>query len=114
MPRLKEPDPLSQAIGQRIRELRDEKGLTLEQLAYGSELSSKGHLSNLERGLVRPTVQTLKVLADHLGVLVADLVNVPRNGEREMLIEDSRRARLSKVKLARKALGVSPKPGRDQ
>ena len=66
MPRRAEPDPLCLAVGQRLRALRTEAGLTLEQLAARTALGSKGHLSNLEKGLVCPTVQTLKSLADAL------------------------------------------------
>ena len=49
MPRRREPDPLAQAVGQRIRQLRQEAGLTMEKLAFESELGSKGHLSNIEK-----------------------------------------------------------------
>src|SRR5688572_7097703 len=77
MPRRPKPDPYAAAIGRRIRELREEAGLTLEKLAFESEVASKGHLSSLEKGLVRPTVHTLKTLADRLDVLVADIVNDP-------------------------------------
>lgn len=62
----------------------------MEKLAYESELGSKGHLSSIERGLVMPTVATLKALADRLGVLVADLVNNPGENERAMLLELTR------------------------
>jgi transcriptional regulator with XRE-family HTH domain len=50
----------------------------------------KAHLSNLEKGLGMPTVATLKVIADRLGVLMADLVTDPREGNRAKLIELTR------------------------
>ncbi len=100
MPRLEEPDELSLAIGQRIKQLREEAGLTMEQLAYGSEMGSKGHLSNMEKGLVRPTVQTLQALADHLGVLLVDILCRPEATEREALLEASRGASKAKIKAA--------------
>lgn len=90
MPRRSAPDALSLAIGGRIRALRQQVGLTLEKLAYESELGSKGHLSDLEKGLVRPTVQTLETLANHLGVGLVDLVNVPESGSRGAVIEATR------------------------
>jgi transcriptional regulator with XRE-family HTH domain len=90
MPRRTKPNALALAIGRRIQALRAEAGLTLEQVAYTSELGSKGHLSNLEKGLVMPTVATLKVIADRLDVLVADLVTDPRDGDRAKLIELTR------------------------
>ena len=42
-------------IGNKIRELRTRKGLTLEELASRSELT-KGFLSQLERDLTSPTL----------------------------------------------------------
>ena len=76
-------------IGQRIKALRKEAGLGLEKLAQFADFS-KGHLSNLERGYVMPTVATLRVLADALGVLVADLVINPEGSDREKMINLSR------------------------
>jgi transcriptional regulator with XRE-family HTH domain len=90
MPRRTKPDALALAIGRRIRALRDEQRLTQEQLAFTSEMKSKGHLSSLEKGLVMPTVATLKGIADRLGVLVADVVNDPGDGDRAKLLELSR------------------------
>src|SRR5258706_16464037 len=90
MPRRRKPDPFASIVGKRVRQLRREAGLTLEKLAYESELGSKGHLSDLENGLVRPTVETLRVIADHLGVLVLDLLCDPERSERETLIDLTR------------------------
>jgi transcriptional regulator with XRE-family HTH domain len=90
MPRRTHPDALALAIGQRIRTLREEQGITQEQLAFTSEMRSKGHLSSLEKGLVMPTVATLKAIADRLDVLVADVVNDPEAGDRAKLIELTR------------------------
>ncbi len=90
MPRRRVPDPLSLKVGQRIKQLREEQGLTMEKLAFESEMGSKGHLSNLERGLVIPGIRTLQLLAERLGVEVLDLLNFPGSGERHDLIERSR------------------------
>lgn len=87
MPRRQTPDPLALRIGQRIRNLRQQAGLSLEKLAYESELGSKGHLSDLERGLTRPTITTLQAVADRLGVALLDLVSFPEDGARERLVE---------------------------
>jgi transcriptional regulator with XRE-family HTH domain len=106
-------------VGQRIRQLREEAGLTMEKLAFESELGSKGHLSNIERGLVRPTVQTLQVLADRLGVLLLDLVTFPERDERQNLIDRTRSLpRGTLKKLAKEldpsklSLGSPPEPAR--
>lgn len=90
MPRRQKPDPFALAVGRRIRQLRLEVGLTMEKLAYESELGSKGHLSNIERGLARPTIYTLKVLADRLGALPLDLICFPDEDERQRLIDLTR------------------------
>ena len=62
----------------------------MEKLAFESELGSKGHLSNLERGLARPTIHTLKVLADRLEVSVLDLLTFPEQGDRQKLVDLTR------------------------
>ncbi len=90
MPRRREPDPLALAVGRRIRQLREEAGLTLEKLAFESEGFSKGHLSSLERGLVMPTVATLAVLAERLGVLPLDVVTFPADDDRQRLVDATR------------------------
>jgi transcriptional regulator with XRE-family HTH domain len=90
MPRRKSPDPDAKAIGRRIRALREEAGLTLEKLAYESDLGSKGYLSDIEKGLALPTVKTLKVLAERLGVLPLDFLTDPEADSRQELIDRSR------------------------
>jgi transcriptional regulator with XRE-family HTH domain len=64
--------------------------MTIEQLAEESETGSKGHLSNIERGLVRPNIYTLKQVADGLGVKPLDLMTFPRRSVRERLIDLTR------------------------
>lgn len=91
MPRRRKPDILAAAIGARIRQLREEAGLTAEKLAYESELGSKGFLSDIEKGLARPSVTTLKVIADHLGVRLLDLVTFPADDPWQALVDRVRR-----------------------
>ncbi|MBK8999615.1 MAG: helix-turn-helix transcriptional regulator [Myxococcales bacterium] len=109
MPRRDKPDPLAKAIGQRIRQLREEAGLTLEKLAYESELGSKGHLSNLERGLVRPTAHTLRIIADRLGVLVLDLVTFPDEDDRQAATDELRRVKPATLRRLLKDLRAEQK-----
>jgi transcriptional regulator with XRE-family HTH domain len=90
MPRRSTPDPLAKRIGGRIRALREEVGLTLEKLAYESEVGSKGFLSDVERGLARPTVETLLALADRLEVDLLDLVTFPERSDRQRLVDRTR------------------------
>ena len=71
--------------------LREERGLTQEKLAYEGGLSSKGHLSGIEKGLVRPTIHTLVLLAERLQVDLLDLVNFPDDSPRQELVDRTRR-----------------------
>jgi transcriptional regulator with XRE-family HTH domain len=91
MPRRLKPDAFAVAVGRRVRELREEAGLTMEKLAYESDLGSKGHLSSLERGLVRPTIETLRVLAERLGCLPFDLLTFPEDDARQAFVDRTRK-----------------------
>lgn len=57
-------------IGARIKQLRVKNDLTLEELASRTELT-KGFLSQLERNLTSPSIQTLEDIAEALGVTMA-------------------------------------------
>jgi transcriptional regulator with XRE-family HTH domain len=54
------------SLGERVRQLRIGAGLTQTDLAAGR--FSKEYVSQIERGKTRPTVETLRWLADRLGV----------------------------------------------
>lgn len=97
MPRRIAPDELALEVGQRIRDLRQEQGLTIQELAQTSEIGSKGHLSSMERGLVRPNIQTLKQVADGLGVQPLDLLTFPKQGLRHRLVEITRNLSARKI-----------------
>jgi transcriptional regulator with XRE-family HTH domain len=66
------PDPRLLAIGLRIRALREERQLSLEELAHRSDLSFRG-LIYIEHGRRNPGVLTLLKIAEGLGVLPAAL-----------------------------------------
>ncbi len=97
MPRRSKPDDLAVQVGHRIRDLREEEGLTIQELAETSELGSKGHLSSMERGLVRPNIQTLKQIANGLGVLPLDLMTFPKADLRQRLIDFTRSLSLKRI-----------------
>jgi transcriptional regulator with XRE-family HTH domain len=91
----------------------------MEQLAYQSELSSKGHLSNIERGLVRPTAHTLSLLSERLGVELADLVTFPDDAsDRGRLYERTRQMAGARVRLllheADEIVARAPRPRVDE
>lgn len=54
-------------VGQKIKEIRKKKSLTIQELAEKSGMS-EGHISRLENGLKSPTISTLEKLAQALDV----------------------------------------------
>lgn len=67
-----QPQP---ALGKAIRQLRDQRGVSQEALAYEAGVTS-GTLSLIERGLSNPTWGTVKGIAAALDVSVADLAKL--------------------------------------
>jgi transcriptional regulator with XRE-family HTH domain len=61
-------------VGRNVRRIRQEKGLTQEQLAEISGFSQQ-YLSGLEQGRRNPTVVSIYELANALGVSHMELVN---------------------------------------
>jgi transcriptional regulator with XRE-family HTH domain len=65
-------------LGDKIRVLRKEKGLTLEQLAEKTE-SSKGYIWELEnRETKKPSAEKLQKIAEELGVTTEFLLDEGR------------------------------------
>ena len=60
-------------IGKRIKAVRIKKHVTQEQLAFQIN-SSPAYISNIERGIKRPSLQKLVEIADVLGVTVNDFI----------------------------------------
>lgn len=60
-----------EAVGQRIKELRSQKNLTLEELAERSGCTS-GFLSQVERNKAVPSIATLSAIAEALDTRVSD------------------------------------------
>ncbi|TWG74399.1 DNA-binding XRE family transcriptional regulator [Bacillus subtilis J27] len=60
-------------LGQRIRNLREEKGYSQEALGFKAELH-RNYISSLELAQKNPTYTTLLKLAKALSVDVADLI----------------------------------------
>src|SRR4051812_14656233 len=62
-------------LGVRLREIRKDRGERLEDVAASVGLAVP-YLSNIERGVKLPSLQTLLALADHYGVRVTYLLRV--------------------------------------
>lgn len=54
-------------LGKKIRDKRQEKGLTIRELAAGADLT-QGFLSQVERGLAEPSITSLRKISAMLGV----------------------------------------------
>ncbi|MDP9365910.1 MAG: XRE family transcriptional regulator [Chloroflexota bacterium] len=76
-------------IGYRVRNKRQEQGLSLRDLASRSGLSLS-FLSQMERDLVRPSISSLKQVADALDVKVGALLADPVQRHPTVLRRDER------------------------
>lgn len=77
-------------IGKAVRELRRSRGLSQEKLAGKAHLATNW-VSQVELGNVSPSIDTLRQLADGLGVPLAEIVapdEVPLRREIEDLLHD--------------------------
>lgn len=69
------PDQPQPALGEAVRQLREQRGVTQERLAQDAGLTT-GTVSLIERGRSNPAWGTIKSLADGLQVSVIDLVRL--------------------------------------
>lgn len=60
-------------ISSRIRELRRERRLTVQELAYRCDME-RSNLSRIEAGRTNPTLKTLCVICNALGVSMKELL----------------------------------------
>lgn len=73
-------------LGERIKKLRKEKGLTLQALA--GESLTKGMLSLIENNKANPSMESLSYIASRLGIEQNELLaEVPTSELRELLLE---------------------------
>jgi len=61
------------AVAKKIKVLRKKKSVSQDRLAALAKLD-RAHLFRIESGKANPTLRTLKVIADALGVRVRDLI----------------------------------------
>ena len=65
-------------IGEKVKRLRLQRGLTQEELAARTELS-KGFISQLERDITSPSIATLMDILEALGTDIAAFFNEEQN-----------------------------------
>lgn len=90
MPTRRTDPELARQLGARIRQLREECGITQEQLAWSCEIS-KGYMSQVESGRHTASIQVLATIANRLGCEIADLVALDLNRPRLAGLEATRK-----------------------
>jgi len=88
-----EKEARSVDVGFKIRELRDERGLSMRALARKSGISANA-LSMIERGRTSPSVSTLYKLADALDVPITDLFRDEPEGSNVVFRKGTERTRV--------------------
>ena len=73
-------------IGQRIKEIRKSKSITIQKLSQFTDLSV-GYLSNLERNQASPTLNNLQRICVALGISIRDLLS-PSGEERPLIRQE--------------------------
>jgi transcriptional regulator with XRE-family HTH domain len=71
-------DPLLTQVGKRIRNLRENKGISQEVLAEKSSLH-RTYIGGVERGLRNPSLKSLQRIAKGLGVKIVDFFQTARD-----------------------------------
>ena len=72
-------------VGQKIKNLRKEKGLTLKELSDDTSFSV-GFLSQLERGLTTIAIDSLEKIAKSLNVELAYFIQEDRKKDKTVVI----------------------------
>lgn len=76
------PSPTSSQLGAAIRQLREERGPTIEALALAAGVDPS-YLSGIERGKRNPTWEKLRPIVEALGVETSTLVELAERISRE-------------------------------
>ncbi len=64
---------IQQEIGRRVAQLRKEKGWSQEQLAFECDMH-RTYISQVERGVINPTIGSLDTIAKALGLNCRDFL----------------------------------------
>lgn len=92
--------------GPYIRELREGRGLTLRELAAKCDVSGS-LLSQVERGVTTPSIQTLRSLAEALDTSIFDLMSRPSSQTQVVRADRRRRVVLEEEHLKYELLSPS-------
>lgn len=69
---------IAKLIGEQIRTFRQDRGLSQEQLALKSELNTT-FVGQVERGIKKPTIDTLEKIVNALDITFEDLFSFEKN-----------------------------------
>jgi transcriptional regulator with XRE-family HTH domain len=87
-------DAISVNVGERLRELREARNISMRTLAAKSGLSANA-LSMIERGRASPSVSTLYKLAEALGVSITSFFGTDTERKQVVYLKADERARVS-------------------
>jgi quercetin dioxygenase-like cupin family protein/DNA-binding XRE family transcriptional regulator len=104
-------DAVSVNIGERLRELREARNISMRALATRSGLSANA-LSMIERGRASPSVSTLYKLAEALGVSITSFFSSDTNRKQVVFLQSDVRTRVSFARGIFEALGGEQFVGR--
>lgn len=83
----------AQVIGEQIRRLRSDRGLSVRALAAQTGLSPS-FISQLENGQVSPSLGSMQKLAETLGVTLGEFFAATETGEEQLIVRAEDRRRL--------------------
>jgi len=98
-------DKTLDAVGPRLRALRQQRDVTLAELSAATGISVST-LSRLESGGRRPTLEQLLPLARAHGVTLDELVDAPQTGDPRVHIRPVSRFGMTILPLTRRAGGI--------
>ena len=104
-------DAVSINVGERLRELREARNISMRALAARSGLSANA-LSMIERGRASPSVSTLYKLADALGVSITSFFGSDLQRKQVVYLKADARARMSFTRGVFEGLGGEQFVGR--
>ena len=68
-------EQLQQKIGERIKEIRESKMISQQNLAAMCNFE-KGNMSRIESGRTNPTIETIYKISQALGVKMVELIDI--------------------------------------
>ena len=104
-------DAVSINVGERLRELREARNISMRALATRSGLSANA-LSMIERGRASPSVSTLYKLADALGVSITSFFTSETERKQVVFLKSDARTRMSFTRGVFEGLGGEQFVGR--